>query len=170
MAERIVDLVEKKLPEDYVECTTKKIPLTENPFENAEAVEAYILELEKIVTKKNLPKHYAFYLATNYGKQAELILENMQKYTSENSEINFAKAETIFCVKYEMVNSASDYFMRRTGRLFFDIPSISRIRKTVMDTLVELLNWDEKRIKKENEELDILIQDATTYYDEEIMA
>lgn len=169
MAQRIVDLVEKRLPDDYEECTTKSIPLTNNSFKDADAVEAYISYLEKIVAENKLPEYYAFYLATNYGTQAEIILKNIQNHNSENPEINFAKAETVYCIKNEMVNSASDYFMRRTGRLFFDIPSIPKIRETVMGTLAELLNWNEERLEKENAELDILIQDATTYYEKEIM-
>jgi glycerol-3-phosphate dehydrogenase len=67
-----------------------------------------------------------------------------------------------------MVTRASDYFVRRTGRLYFDIMSIATIRQPVMDIMAQELQWDDKRLKEENAILDRLITDATTYYDQEM--
>ena len=67
-------------------------------------------------------------------------------------------------------NSAEDFFVRRTGRLYFDIESIPVIRKAVMKDLQQLLGWDESRLSKEEQQLDELIKDATYYYESELVA
>ena len=148
-------------------CNTKKIPLTPKPLANYEAVEAYIKKLEKIVEFKGLDKYYAWYLTTNYGTQADLILLKMIEF-SDAPEVSLARAEAWFGIHYEMVASAEDFFVRRTGRLYFDIKSIALIREKVMEDLKNTLQWNEERILLENKKMDELLYDATHYYDKEI--
>ena len=66
-----------------------------------------------------------------------------------------------------MVNGLSDFFVRRSGRLYFDIESVHQFRQLVEEDLVKYLKWDEVRCQRENDYLDMLLQDASTYYDEE---
>jgi len=85
-------------------------------------------------------------------------------------EIALARAETWFGVYHEQVQSAEDFFVRRTGRLFFDTNSIPEIRSAVMHDLETYLKWNKAMIASENQRLDDLIFDATTFYEEELPA
>lgn len=172
MAQRIVDLVAKEImaasKRSFDACKTKKINLTPNTFSNAKAVQAYIQDLEKKMPSFGLTAYEAWYLTTVYGMQLEAILTKMQAFSSDRPSIALARAEAWFTVHFEKVTSASDFFVRRTGRLYFDIESIKEVRTMVMKDLQTYLNWDSDRLAKEEAILDALLYDATHYYEEEL--
>lgn len=172
MAQRIVDLVSKQLSTEsdksYGPCRTKEVYLTEKPFSSAKAVQQYVQQMEKEVSERGLEAYYGWYLTTVYGEQSQIILEKMSEFQSDDASIALARAEAWFTTHHEMVNSASDFFVRRTGRLYFDIGSVAVVRAAIMRDLQNYLNWDAERLGKEEEILDMLLYDATHYYDEEL--
>lgn len=172
MAQRIVDLVAKQLSaesnQDFGPCRTKEVHLTSTPFSGAKAVQQYVQRLEKAVSERGLDSYYGWYLTTVYGEQSQAILDKMPEFSSDSPAIALARAEAWFTTHHEMVNSASDFFVRRTGRLYFDIDSIAEVRTFIMQDFQEYLEWDLERRQKEEEELDMLLYDATHYYDEEL--
>lgn len=173
MAQRIVDLVIKQMEgvtkRSFGKCITKKIPLTKEPLANAKAVQSYIKKLEKVVLEKGLVKYHAWYLVTNYGKQADEILEKMKEF-NDAPEVALGRAEAWFGVHHEMVNRAEDFFVRRTGMLYFEIASIGLMRAAVMSDFQKYLNWDDARLQEENKMMDEMIYDATHYYEKELEA
>ena len=68
-----------------------------------------------------------------------------------------------------MVLRLDDFYVRRTGRLFFDIESVKHTRKEVVACLAEHLYWNKGRIIEENNRLDELLLDAENYYDQEMV-
>ena len=174
MAQRIVDLVLKQFSKTekraFKKCQTRKIALTEQPLANAKAVYAYIDELQRRVEKLGLAPYYGWYLATAYGKQAETIIEKMKDFANDTPDVALARAEVWFTVHHEMVNRADDFFVRRTGRLYFDINSIDDIQEIVFKDLQKYLGWSEDRLKKEVGDFANLLFDATNYYEEELAA
>ena len=168
MAQRIVDLVVDQIDANSESCKTKTIPLTPEPLKNAKAVESYIKDLSGRVNKLGLDPYYGWYLGTVYGKQAEVILEKLKTFKADNIEVALARAEVWFAVHHEMANKAVDFFVRRTGRLYFNIESIALIKEAVMSDLQTYLDWDLQRLTQEFELLDELIYDATHYYEEEM--
>lgn len=174
MAQRIVDLVLKEFPKTekraFKECQTRHIALTENPLANAKAVYAYIEELQNRAKKLGLKEYYGWYLATVYGKQAETILEKMTDFANDAPNIALARAEAWFAIHHEMVQRADDFFVRRTGRLYFDIDSIDDIQEVVFEDLQKYLGWSDNRLKKEVGDMANLLFDATNYYEEELAA
>ncbi len=167
MAERIVDLVIDKdhLDPTHQDARTDEIALAGDVAMTNKEVKKYIKTMSAQAEQKGLDPYYGWYLVTNYGNEAETILSSL---SDSSNEIELAQKEIEFTIQHEMVTRAEDYFVRRTGRLYFDIQTISEIREAVMDIMAKELNWDEKRILEENSILDILIQDASTYYDKEL--
>ena len=136
-------------------------------MENAGDVNSYIALLKSEVSEYDLTDYHAWYLATNYGKQADKIL----KYMKENKltgEIGLAKGETWYGVNEEMVNSLEDFFVRRTGRLFFYIDSIHEVRDAVTEDMATMLEWNGEKKMAEINRLDEHLHDATHYYAEEL--
>lgn len=172
MAQRIVDLVSKELNadsnQDFGKCQTKEIRLNANPFTDAKAVQSYIKHLEKEIEEIGLSPYHAWYLTTVYGKQAEVILEKMKTFSNDKATIALARAEAWFTTTHEMVNSATDFFVRRTGRLYFDIESIPTTQAAVLNDFQTYLGWNEERLQKEKEGLEMLVYDATHYYEEDL--
>jgi len=163
MAERIVDLVDKRLESSYGACQTHNIDLVPDSLKNSKAVEEYIREIKKLTSFNSLSDYHSWYLVTTYGKQAAAILERMKSYP-DGGEIALTRAELWYGLQYEMVNSLEDFYVRRTGRLYFDIESIAETRKLVTKDMAAYLAWDKDRLDQENQKLDNLIHDATHFY------
>lgn len=173
MAQRIVDLVVDQLGEEedkkFPKCKTKNIALTPDTFDSFAAVETYIKTLSGAIQSRGLEDYHAWYLTTNYGKQSDQIIEKMnQDFRDDPAEVALARAEAWYGAHEEMVSCAEDFFVRRTGRLYFDIQTIPLIREAVIKDLATYLRWDEKQVDHENQKLDELIYDATHYYELEL--
>ena len=144
---------------------TQPIQIEYEKFKNFSEVAPYSASLHPILASYRIAPDRAEYLVGNYGKQASLILSALPEFQNEDPEITLARAELDFGIKNEAVASADDFFVRRTGRLFFDIPSIPGVRKAIMDDLHTAFSWTESRRQEEEERLDVALADAATFYE-----
>ncbi|QRM89166.1 FAD-dependent oxidoreductase [Lacinutrix sp. WUR7] len=174
MAQRVMDAVlktmtdkqESKLKDSY----TEKITLTTDAMTSSKEVKKYQKELQLKLQEVGIENDYfAWYLTSHYGKQANDILEKMQSFTDENPESKLIRAELWYGIHYEMINSLADFFIRRTGRLYFNISSVAKYETLITKDCTQYLNWDAARITKEKETLSILVKDATHFYDAELV-
>ncbi|WP_405205052.1 glycerol kinase GlpK [Aquimarina sp. LLG6339-5] len=173
MAQRVIDAVLKtmssKKREQFSKSYTQNIPLTNDPLKDTEEVEKYLLEINQQLKDLNMQdEYYGWYLATTYGKQANTIIDKVGYFLNDSIEEKLIRSEVWYGVHHEMINGLADFFVRRTGRLYFDINSVRQYRSLVQEDLIKYLQWDEQRLAKENEYLDLLLQDASTYYEHEI--
>lgn len=152
MAERVVDksseLLEERYKLTFKSSTTEKIALCGGPFKNYKEVKKYIQKISERIASSGFDEKYAQYLTNTYGKQTDLILAIFDKLPSENiaNVQRMGQAEYLFCVENEMVTNPMDFFIRRTGRLYFDIGSIPVLMETVLQTHQHLFNCDEKTL------------------------
>lgn len=173
MAQRVIDTVLKtrneKQREIFKKSYTKKILLTSTPLKDTTAVNQYLLIINQQLENMGIKDpYYGWYLVTTYGKQADLIINKVTYFLNEEPEERFIRSELWYGIHYEMINSLSDFFVRRTGRLYFDIQSVHQYRSIVQEDLIKYLRWDELRLEHENQNLDLLLQDASTYYEKEL--
>ncbi|NHF58840.1 glycerol-3-phosphate dehydrogenase/oxidase [Flavobacteriaceae bacterium TP-CH-4] len=156
MAERVVDRIAKKMEEDYgqkiKECTTDAIPLAGNvDFKKFKHVTKYIDEVYERIKLDGFEKYTAWFLVTNYGKQTEAILDTYASLNDTDNAIRLAKAELRFGINHEMVQNPMDFFIRRTGRLYFDIDSVRSLMEPLLEEFkviykvddAQLLQWKE---------------------------
>ena len=57
-----------------------------------------------------------------------------------------AKAELRFCIDYEMVQNPMDFFIRRTGRLYFDIDSVRNLMEPILEEFKNIYGTDDAQI------------------------
>jgi len=62
-------------------------------------------------------------------------------------------AELDYCLDNEMVLSASDFFIRRTGMLFFNINRLREGIDLVLPVMARRLGWDQTKIENERKRL-----------------
>ena len=173
MAQRVNEEVLKQLKQKHVEKfdppRTEHIALTSHAMRNSKEVEVYQKKLEEELKKLEVTDavYKAWYLTATYGKQANVILNKINYFLNPNVDERLVRAELWYSINSEMTNSMADFFVRRTGRLYFDLESISMYRHIVLQDLVTSLDWEEEYISKENEKLDQLIYDATHFYEQE---
>ena len=164
MAERIVDMVIDNHPRrrETSKCYTHKIRLADGQLINFKRVRRYVNQLKKRMTKMGLDAQHALYFVENYGKQTEKILKKLNE-GADNIRLALIIEELRYCVEKEMTCSSVDFFMRRTGRLYFDIESVLKYREEVIDELALLLNWNNEEKSKDAAVLDAAIKDARNF-------
>lgn len=128
MAERTVNRIAQRMEEDHdikvPECDTANIPLCGSAFKKYKQVKKYISEIYSKIRMDGFSEHDAWYLVTTYGKQTEVILENYSKLSGLENHERMIRAEVQFAITHEMALGPMDFFIRRTGRLYFDIESV----------------------------------------------
>jgi glycerol-3-phosphate dehydrogenase len=138
MAERAVNRIAKMMEEEHdieiKECFTDEIPLCGNKdFKKFKHVKNYISEVYEKLKPDGFTEHDAWFLVTNYGKQTETILENYASLKGDDEYVRMAKSELRFGIDYEMVQTPMDFFIRRTGRLYFDIESVRNLMEPILE-------------------------------------
>ncbi|MFD2827929.1 glycerol kinase GlpK [Leeuwenhoekiella polynyae] len=176
MAQRVNETVSKRLKEKYDktydESRTQHIALTSHAMRNSTEVEQYQAQLQEVLAFLNIENaaYKAWYLTSTYGKQTEIIKNKINYFRNRDVNDRLLRAELWYSVHYEMTNSLADFFVRRTGRLYFDITTINQFRQIAVEDFINYLDWDEARVNFENAKLDELLYDATHFYDNEIEA
>lgn len=151
MAERVVNRIAKRLEDHYdmdpKPCITDGIPLCGNDFKKYKHVKDYISQVYERLLPEGFTKYDAWYLVTNYGKQTETIMEYYADQNDDDHNIGMAKAELRFAINYEMVYTPMDFFIRRTGRLYFDIGSVKKLMEPILDEFRSILKLDDNTIE-----------------------
>ncbi len=153
MAERVVDRVVQQGKVKAKPCTTAAQKLEDAGFDSYSEVQAMV---DRLFTEypQLLPEFKsAEYLVHNYGSASEGILQAAQKIELP-AELALAAAEADYCIQHEMALDLIDFFERRTGRLYFDIPSIPKIRQVVSLVFAKHYSWNEETILAQESLLD----------------
>jgi glycerol-3-phosphate dehydrogenase len=167
MAERIVDLVakkyEKRYEKNFGEIKTEKIVLSGGTFKNSSEVKSYTDAIYNRINEVDFNEIDATYLVQNYGKQTDSILKKFDEFMDENQSKKMIKAEVWFTINFEMTCNPTDFFMRRTGRLFFDKPSVDLYKQFVLQLFKEYFNWDEKTTHFHQKNLENELKNVTEF-------
>ena len=167
MAERVVNKVAKKLEEDYhqtlEDCHTDKIPLCGNGFKKSKHVKKYIDEVFESIKDDGFTRHDAWFLVTTYGKQTEDILSKYAVLEDEDATIRMAKAELHFGIAHEMIVTPMDFFIRRTGRLYFDIESVKTLLLPILEEFTALFSLNKEQIEAYSETLQQAIKEHSDF-------
>ena len=167
MAERIVDLVAKKYSRKFEKgfdtIKTEKIVLSGGTFANFSEVKSYTDAIYNRIAEVDFDEKDAQYLVYNYGKQTDIILKKFDEFMDEDQQEKMIKSEVWFAINYEMACTPTDFFMRRTGRLFFDTPSVFLYKEYVLNKFKEHFSWDENTTQKSRKKLEEELKSATIF-------
>ena len=137
MAERVVNRVVGEMKEKKAakleKCSTDTIPLVGSDFKKYKQVKKYMAEVAARINPKGLSDQDAWFLVTNYGKQTELILDAFESMNDKEALDALIRAEVRFTIDYERVSTPMDFYIRRTGRLYFDIEQLRETQDVVFE-------------------------------------
>lgn len=167
MAERVVNRVGKKMKEDHdidvVETKTAEIPLCGSDFKKFKHVRKYIKEVHQRISNDGFSEYDAWFLVTNYGKQTEIILEMYKAIEEGEAAVRMAKAELQFGLTYEMVVNPMDFFIRRTGRLYFDIQSVRDLMEPLLEEFRKAFKVDQQQIDEWRSTLEEVLDEHSNF-------
>lgn len=167
MAERVVDHVVKEYfnSKHLKKCYTNSIQLTQAPFPSTKEVNRYADLLSKKIKSVGLDPKVARYLVENYGSQSDDILKYFDRYhgSQSNPDLSLLKAELEFSLNNEMIVNVQDFFVRRTGLLYFNIEKVIKWKNEITGKLSEFLGWTEAEKQQELDALEKLIQHVRNF-------
>lgn len=167
MAERVVNRITKKMEEEdgvkVADCTTDKIPLCGSDFKKFKHVKKYIQEVFERIKPDGFTEYDAWFLVTNYGKQTELILDCYKGFRNADNYLRLIRAELKFGLEHEMVSNPLDFFIRRTGRLYFDIDSIRKYGDAIADDIQKAFEYDDAMMLTFKEQLEAELESHSNF-------
>ena len=99
-------------------------------------------------------------IAAVYGTNTDIII-NLENEILKETQLPLPICLTLhYGIKHEMVITPVDFFMRRTGSIFFDINWVESWKVLVIDYMAELMGWTAERKKELTEELEMRITEA----------
>ncbi|MGB3801338.1 MAG: glycerol-3-phosphate dehydrogenase/oxidase [Lewinella sp.] len=166
MAERVVDRLGKQLHDDgenIADTTTRKIVLSGGPFQNFDEVLRYEEDIADQLTQASLAPDRAAYLVSNYGRQTPEIIGLAEQRTEQTDVSRLAAAEADWCIRNEMALYPIDWVERRSGRLYFDMPSIEPVLEDVLKVFAEAFSYSEAEVNRERQRVREAIEWVSTF-------
>ncbi len=149
MAKRAVDRALIQMSREngtpFVRSSTKNVVLSGGDILGEQSIRSLINKF--VSSYGQYDKKEVKSLTLKYGSNALEILENADKY--KNSEYPLLLSEIDYSIENEMCQNISDFVIRRTGRLYFERPSLEQIYPLIHQHIVQKLKRSEKDSKKE---------------------
>ncbi|MBW8348964.1 glycerol-3-phosphate dehydrogenase/oxidase [Bacillus sp. IITD106] len=154
MAETTVNLVAKELNKKgsshYGPSKTKSLPISGGNVGGSEKFEAFINHQKEKAKKLGLTEDDAVQLSTFYGSN----VEDVYPFIEEGKQLPpIIYARLMYAIHYEMAIKPVDFFIRRTGWLYFNIQEIEKWKQHVLDIMADIFQWDDHQYNEYEEEL-----------------
>lgn len=169
MAELTVNTIGKLMAAEgrrlTVPSDTKHMPISGGDVGGAKRFERYIHERVEEGRSTGLTKEEATRLARRYGSNTPKLFELAklsQSFAKEHGLSLGLAAELIYAVEEEGAIKPEDFWIRRTGRLYFNIDSVRQDQSGVISAMGELLEWNENQKLLYQQEMDNLLRMAVS--------
>lgn len=168
MAESVVDLVVKQLSEEngkqYSGTQTMNLPISGGEVGGSKGFEAFIQAKLKAGQNLGMSKETALYLIRKYGSNVTAVFDLYQSEKEQAKEEGIDPvvfAMLTYAIEHEMTYKPVDFFIRRTGALFFDINWVRNHEDSVIQYMAKLFSWSNEQITDYTDELNKLIYETT---------
>lgn len=148
MAQDIVDLVAKRLKEEYkltfADSNTKHTPMSGGDVGGSAQFEQYINQHVNPQIYNILTHEEQVDIIRKYGSNYEELFAIAQicgAKTFKDMPVSLY-AQLIYGVQNEMVYQPTDFLIRRSGALYFDIQQVFDYKEAIIKALAELLHYD----------------------------
>ena len=150
MAERVLNFVEKTMRQRNPS-KTQDLKLSGGDFESGDAFQTFIYQRTGEAKQIGLKHDDIQTLAYKYGKNIDLIIDKAYALHPAIPDVRkrILAAEIWYSVNYEMTNNLCDFIIRRTGRLYFERPSLAGLIDDIADQMAALLNWTDEQKQAE---------------------
>ncbi|PTH54420.1 glycerol-3-phosphate dehydrogenase [Staphylococcus arlettae] len=167
MALEIVDLLAKRLKEEYKlkfkPCETKHLPISGGDVGGSQNFDNYIEEKVKDAKAYQIDEPVARHIVSKYGSNAEELFKIAQTAQYQDTGLPLdIYTELIYSIQNEMVYRPTDFFIRRTGKLYFKIDDVLNYKEQVIDVMSELLGYSDVQKELYKQELETAINEAQT--------
>ncbi|RKD22640.1 glycerol-3-phosphate dehydrogenase [Ammoniphilus oxalaticus] len=170
MAERVVDKVvqdlQKKRERTYSKCRSRRLPISGGDVGGSAGFDDYIQNKVKQGTAFGFTAIQAERLVRRYGSNVDDLFKLASEYRAKIDIPLDWFVEVLYGIRYEMVVTPTDFFIRRTGALSFQIETVSRWKFAVIRIMADQLGWTADQKLKYLVDLDKRLHEAVEPLDE----
>lgn len=168
MAETVTDLLAKELQSEgggpFAPCSTRTLPISGGDVGGSGQFPAFVRQMTEQGERMGLSSKMAELLVRRYGSNVPAIYDRIQ--ARRDWEIPHSLpvelyATLLYGIEEEMVIKPVDFFIRRTGAMFFDIEWVKRWKKAVIGCMADYLKYSDEQLQKFEEELEHELQSAS---------
>ena len=161
MAETVVDLIAKQSGH-FQACQTKHLPISGGHVDGASNFASFVEKKEKDGELRGFTKEQYRKLVHRYGSNIDRIFDIAKRYDPNNKfglplEVF---VQIVYSLEDEMTVKPVDFFIRRTGALFFDIHWVVEWKDAILDYMEDGLGWTVEEKTRFKEELEAALKDA----------
>ncbi|MEH7177821.1 glycerol-3-phosphate dehydrogenase/oxidase [Neobacillus vireti] len=173
MAESVVDLIAARLDEKgqkFKEARTKKFPISGGNVGGSKGFQSLITLKEQGATGYGLTKEEGRRFVQIYGSNVDELFKYARIY-DELEKVKLTRgvyAQVMYSIEHEMVTTPADFFIRRTGALYFNIDWVHSWKDEVIAFMEEKFGWNQKQSAQYKEELEKELTDAVIPVDEQL--
>lgn len=167
MAETVVDLVADLLWKEgkgsYKPCITKNLPISGGDVGGSKNYPMFIEKKAQQGMEIGLTRKQAEKLVRLFGSNIDQIFRIVEARKEEAKTFDLPidlYASLVYGLENEMVVKPIDFFIRRTGALFFDIEFVRRWKQPVIAFMAKWFGWSEEMTDQFSKELEMHLYDA----------
>lgn len=164
--DRVINALEKDSDKKYGKSVTKKLPLSGGDFGGSANFPRFVNSMAHQAQQFGLTpdegRMFAQFFGTNAGKVFALYEKRALKAHQDHLPDVLA-AVVEYAVNEEMAQTPGDFFIRRTGDLYFHMADVVRYKDQVLDFMAELLGYSELQKETYRRELLDEIHKATRF-------
>ena len=157
MAKKIVDLICKK-HNIKKRCISDTIIINGGEFKNLD-YEHFKTNISNQLKVLKIESYNSSYLMSNYGNQSNSILEIYKN----NNFNHLVEAEVVFCLNNESLYNPLDFFLRRTGKIFFYPEIVLKELEIVMPYFIKYLSIDNNEADQMKENVKNYLKKLTNF-------
>lgn len=169
MGEHIVDLLAKRLGEQgrgpFPASRTRTMPISGGDVGGPDGFAGHVARMTEQGVRQGLPRDAAERLARRYGSNARRLFELAAARADEAKLRGMPAelfAEVVYAVEHEMAVTPADFFIRRTGALYFNIAWVQRWKSSVIEAMGDLLGYTDEQRREYEAELEKQLRDAVS--------
>lgn len=174
MAETVVDKIVDQLQTEgdppFPACSTRHLPISGGQVGGSAGYQAFLsAKIEQGITQ-GLPRELAAKWASAYGSNVDrlyAVASSLEAGTASSPLPLEVVVPLLYAMEEEMAFLPADFFIRRTGALFFDIQWVYKWKQQVIDYMADYLGWTAEEKSRYAGELDGFLHDAVVAEDEE---
>lgn len=164
MAEKIVDLVVKQLKDEfqkhYGPSITKRLPISGGDISGSMFFESFVKKRAIIGQQYGLTAEEGAYLAKFYGTNVDKVYVYVAEARGDLPPVLYARLH--YAMNEESAVTALDFFVRRTGALYFDIDLVRQFKNQIIDEMAQYLAWTTDEKARNSAQVDAALQQVTT--------
>lgn len=166
ITDRVVKALEKEGRKKYGKSMTKKMPLSGGDFGGSKNFSRFVHSMALQSQQFGLTPEEGRMFAQFFGTNAGRVFEHYWKRSNEPHDDGLPDvlaAVVSYAVNEEMALTPNDFFIRRTGDLYFHISDVLQYKDQVLDYMANLLDYSQEQKDKYRLELLDEIDKATRF-------